>query len=381
MNKIKLLLGTTALVGAGAMMSAPQTAHAAAVLPGGALDITLSGFIYMRAHGGDLDSARLNDAVSRDLDFSNDTEVHVTARGKHDATGIEYGGEVQFETDTNTTHNTDETWLFLRGGFGELRFGDGDGPIDNSAVGAFTIGAGTGGIDGSVIDTIGTSVVKPFNSDDDTKIRYYTPSFGGFQLGVSYTPNVGGVDTIQGSTVNNANLTPDTGANIHNFFEGALVYTGSFGGLDVKAAGVGGWCDNQTANQSDDCYSYGGGASVGLFGFTLAGGYFGQKIGPAKKQFFNAGVATKLGPVHTSVTYGRVVDSNNLNVNMNGDPATPVSLDHPSNLVFSADIGLMPGLVLAGDLGIFNNDVNGSTPGTNVSDNGWQGVVRIGLDF
>jgi len=382
MNKIKLLLGTTALVGAGALASAPQTAHAAAVLPGGALDITLSGFIYMRAHGGDLDSARLNDSVSRDLDFSNDTEVHVTARGRHDATGMEYGGEVQFETDTNETANTDETWLFLRGGFGELRFGDGDGPIDNSAVGAFTIGAGTGGIDGSVIDTIGTSIVKPFNSDDDTKIRYYTPQFGGFQIGVSYTPNVGGASTIQGDTVNNANLQAQTGLNIHDFFEGALIYTGSLGGLDIKASGVGGICNNQTQNENDDCYSYGGGASVGLWGFQLAGGYFGQKIGPAEKEFFNAGAATKLGPVHMSVTYGRVVSSEHLAaVSQNQGVPSVVRLDHPDNLVISADIGLMPGLVLAGDVGFFNNDVDGNVPGTNIDDNGWQAVARIGLDF
>jgi len=381
MNKIKLLLGTTALVGAGALANVPSTAHAAAVLPGGALDLTLSGFVYMRAHGGDLDSARLNEAVSRDLDFSNDTEIHVTARGKHDATGIEYGGEVQFETDTDVTHNTDETWLFLRGGFGELRFGDGDGPIDNSAVGAFSIGAGTGGIDGSVIDTVGTGLKTPFNSDDDTKIRYYTPTFGGFSLGVSYTPNVGGVDTVQGDTVNNADLTAQTGTNIHNFFEGALVYVGSLGGLDIKASGVGGICDNQTADQSDDCYSYGGGAAVGLWGFQLAGGYFGQKVGAVKKTFYDAGVATKFGPVHASVTYAQVLDSNNLTVNANGDPDTPVDLDQPRNLVFSADVGLMPGLVLAGDIGIFDNDVNGHVPGTNLDDNGWQGVLRIGLDF
>ena len=169
-------------------MSLPSAANAAAVLPGGALDVTVSGFVYFRAHGGDLDAARLDPTVSRDLDFSNDTEVHIIARGKHDATGIEYGGTVEFEADTNRTDNTDETWLFLRGGFGELRFGDEDGPVDNSAVGGFTVAAGTGGIDGSVIDTIATGVVKPFNSDDSTKIRYYTPTFGGFQAGVSYTP-------------------------------------------------------------------------------------------------------------------------------------------------------------------------------------------------
>ena len=31
-------------------------------------------------------------------------------------------------------------------------------------------------------------VVFLTNTNDATKIRYYTPSFGGFSLGVSYTP-------------------------------------------------------------------------------------------------------------------------------------------------------------------------------------------------
>ena len=78
----------------------------------------------------------------------------VILRGKHDATGIVYGGTVEFEADTNRTDNTDASLNFLRGGFGELRFGDEDGRVDNS-------------------------VIKPSNSNDATKIRYYTPSFGG----------------------------------------------------------------------------------------------------------------------------------------------------------------------------------------------------------
>jgi hypothetical protein len=375
MTRIKVLLGTTALIGAGMLVGVEAPAHAATVSPGGALDININGFARFRAHGGDLDNARLNDTTSSGLDFSNDTEVHVDAKAKDDATGLEYGGSVEFEADTNQSLNTDETWLFVRGGFGEFRFGDEDGPIDNSTVFAGTIGAGTGGIDGSVIDVIGTGVAKPFNSGDSTKVRYYTPVIGGFQLGVSYTPNA--QQTNNGSLDSAASFGDNVaGKNvqIQQFVEGALTYAGSFGGVNILASGVGGYCQNKDSNDNDDCYSYGGGATLGLFGFKLAGGYFGQKVGVQKKNFYNVGVATGLGPVNLSVTYGQVTESNRLIVNGN-------ELDHPYNLVFSADIGLMPGLVLAGDLGIFNNDVNGSTPGTNVSDNGWQGVVRIGLDF
>src|SRR3954471_11316713 len=53
-----LLLGSTALVGAGVLGggAAPGSASAAEVLPGGALNITLSGFARFRVTGGQLDN-------------------------------------------------------------------------------------------------------------------------------------------------------------------------------------------------------------------------------------------------------------------------------------------------------------------------------------
>ena len=361
MSRIKVLLGTTALIAAGLATGAPTSAEAATVSPGGALDLTITGFARFRAHGGDIDNARLDERFSRDLDFSNDTEVHVVGRGRDDATGVEYGMTVEFEADTNVTVNTDETWIFVRGGFGEFRLGDEDGPVDNSAVGGFTVAAGTGGIDGSVVDAIGTGVVKPFNSGDATKIRYYTPSIGGFQLGVSYTPNV----DAGGNSLAFADV------EVQHFVEGAVTYTGNFAGFDILASGVGSWCDLNVAGE-DDCYTWGAGASVNLFGFRLAGGYFSQTVGDAEKDFFNAGIGAGLGPVNLSLTYGQVIDSSDLVVNGN-------ELDEPYNLVLSADVALAPGLVLAGDVSYFDNDVDsGPFDG---DDDGWQAVARLGLAF
>ena len=82
--------------------------------------------------------------------------MHVLARGKSEETGLEYGAHDRVRGRHQPHHNTDETWLFLRGGFGEVRFGDEDGVVDNSSVGGQTIAAGTGGIDGSVVDDPGS---------------------------------------------------------------------------------------------------------------------------------------------------------------------------------------------------------------------------------
>ncbi|MFO1036143.1 MAG: porin [Geminicoccaceae bacterium] len=384
----KVLLGTTAILGAGLMtLAAPGTVSAQqvpTVSPGGALDLTLTGFIRFRASGGQIDQAQQNNDLSNGLDFSNDTEFHVVARGKSEEYGFEYGGTIEFEADTNSTLNTDETWLFLRGGFGEFRFGDDDGVVDDNKIGGATVAAGTGGIDGSIIDTtyvasVGNSVsglVGPLNSGDATKIVYYTPDFGGFRAGVSYTPN---------SDSNGSNLASKQQI-AQDWVEGALIYEGQFSGVGVQASAVGSGArctrgqingQNVSTTCSDsgwgqDLYVYGGGAALDLFGVNVAGGYFKSKLGKLEQDIVNAGVGVGFGPVNTSVTWGYVVDQDGFNYS------------HPWNLVFSADVGLAPGLVLAGDVGYFDNDVKCSGCADNSftgGDKGWQAVARLGLDF
>ena len=381
----KLLLGTTAAVGVGVLgTSLPALADAPTVTPGGALNVTIEGFEYFRAHGGDLDKARLDNTVGRDLDFSNDTEVHILANGKDDATGIEYGAHIEFEADTNRSDNTDETWIYLKGGFGEVRLGDEDGVLDNSLVGAQTIAAGTGGIDGSVIDTIATGIIKPANTDDATKIRYYTPSFGGLQLAVSYTPNQNTVNSGAGNgdTLASKGGGGGAGDQAKNIVEGGVIYTGDFAGFGVNASLVGlyGKLTNQgqaafssPGGNNDNWYGYLAGADVDVFGFKLAGSYWQDRVGETKKKGFTAGVGAALGPATVSVTYAQLISSDNIVVNGN-------TLDKPSNLVFSATVGLMPGLTLDGDVGLFNNDVKGNTVNAD-GDNGYQAVARLGVAF
>ena len=166
--------------------------------------------------------AQLDPDLARGLDFRNDTEVHVIARGKSEETGLEYGATIEFEADTNNTLNTDETWLFLRGGWGEIRLGDEDGVVDNSVVGGQTIAAGTGGIDGSDAVIAAAPVVFLANSNDATKVRYYTPSFGGLSLGVSYTPTQEDFNSGANNGQFFANKDGDLAMDAQNIVEGAI---------------------------------------------------------------------------------------------------------------------------------------------------------------
>ena len=240
-----VILGTSALAGVAMLGTvAALPAAAAEVTPGGALNLELTGFARFEAFGGEQDDLPLDSAQSRSLDFRNDTEVHVIARGKSEESGLEYGATIEFEADTNTTNNTDETWIYLRGGWGEFRLGDEDGVVDNSVVGGQTLAAGTGGIDGSDAVIIAAPVVFLSNSNDATKIRYYTPSFGGLSFGVSYTPtqqdfNSGSNNGQAFATKNGGPGVVGGGMDAKNIFEGAIAYDGDFGGVGVLASVVG----------------------------------------------------------------------------------------------------------------------------------------------
>ena len=168
----------------------------------------------MLAHGGDLDEQR-EDPDTRGLDFSNDTEVHVLARGKSEERGLEYGATIEFEADTDEIVNTDETWLFLRGGWGEVRLGDVDGPVDASALGAYTIAAGTGGIDGDVVDALAVDAILPHHRRRDQGPLLHA-DLRRLQLGLSYTPTAddGGASLAT------------TDAEFEHWVEAAAVYEG-----------------------------------------------------------------------------------------------------------------------------------------------------------
>lgn len=377
----KVLLSTTAVLGAGVVaVSLPGSAGAAEVKAGGYPDITITGFLRAEAFGGEQDDLHLDPDLARGLDFRNDTEVHVLARAKSEEYGLEYGATIEFEADTNSTLNTDETWLFLRGGWGELRMGDEDGVVDNSTVGANTIAAGTGGIDGSDAVASAAPVVFLTNTNDATKIRYYTPSFGGFSLGASYTPTQ---ETI-GSGANNGQAfgfkNGDLAMQSENVVEGAAVYDGDLGGVGILASVVGLYgklkngADADVADGGfgdDKWWGVQGGVNVDLFGFKLGGAVGTDNVGETKRNFFNIGAAAALGPVNTSIGYGYIFDANN-------DFTEATGIDKGHNLVVSADIALAPGLVLAGDVSWFDNDTKVDT-GT--GDQGWAAVGRLAVAF
>jgi predicted porin len=256
--------------------------------------------------------------------------------------------------------------------------GDEDGVVDNSVIGGQTVAAGSGGIDGSDAVITAAPVVFLFNTNDATKIRYYTPSFGGFSAGVSYTPTQESID----SGANNGNFfaRKDGAAAMEgqNVVEGGLIYEGEFGGVGIEASVVGLYGELKNGGEDDfgddQWWGVQPGISFDLFGFKLAGNYAYQELGDTKNQFVTAGIGYGYGPVNTSITAGKMIDTNS-----DYDEAIGVG-DEAYNVVFSADYALAPGLVLAGDVSMFDNDqVDEDATGT--GDTGWAAVGSFRLSF
>lgn len=346
----KLLLGTSALLGAGLLATAsPASAQQGPqVTPGGKLNVSVSGFARFLWVVGDV-KERFGGQQSSS-DFRNDTEVHIIARGKDESTGITYGANIEFEADTNRYDNTDETWIIVQGAFGEFRFGDEDGASDLMKLGAFTLAAGTGGIDGAV-DL--PRLVAGVNTGDATKIVYFTPRIAGFQAGVSYAPNAGSSgDNLAVTNVDNAKDVVEAGLN----------YVGDFGGVGIKAGVIGHVGDSTDGDNNEDFWKIYGGGVLSFAGFSVGGGIGKQDVFGNELSWFNAGAAATLGPASLSVTGGRVINADD-NIETKG-------------VVVSATVGILPGVTLDGDLLFFDEAGVGGN-----FDDGVLGLVRIGVSF
>ena len=353
----KVLLGTTALLGVGTLYAA--SANAAD------LEVTTGGFLRFGVAAGDLDEA-LGNADVRKFDFYTDNEIHFTASATDDQTGITYGGKVELEANTNSNALTvssdqttgsvldvgagdqiDEAWLYMKGGFGELQLGDNDSANDQLKTGAYSIAAGTGGLDGD--GPVATVPISITNTSDATKVTYFSPDLFGFKAGVSYTPDGGG----KGSSIDT-----DTDGNLEDVFEGGLQYDASFGGFDVQLSAVG--ITGSSEAGGGDPEGYGVGAVTSLFGFSVAGSYWDNTGDIGADYGWGVGVGGTFGPADVSVNYGYADDG-----------------DDNEDLVLSATVGLLPGVALNGDVALF--ETGGGDLFSN--DSGLTGVVRLDISL
>ena len=345
----KILLGTSALIGAALLASAASA--------GEDPKVTIGGFSTFEAGYSDSDF----DSGERNRAFRNDNEIHFNIAGKTDA-GLGYGAEIDLQADidggnnqafgtsgttatpgsTNSGIVAHRTYGWVQGDmWGHLEFGSNDGVARTMKVDASNIARATGGIDGdykyfSDANTLTTGVgtgaagtftglgagnfitaprlpiehgpANGFASDlwgNDNKITYYTPRFSGFQLGVSYAPDLAN----RGQLTNRIQNLP-TGFTAQDIVEGGVNYENQFDQIGFAAAATGEVAkvgNPITGGGFNDLRAWNAGAKVTFAGFSLAGSYGDWDdsfdVNGTNAYYYTAGLAYEAGPLGASVTY------------------------------------------------------------------------------
>lgn len=300
----KVLLGTTALVAAGMVASAPaMAAEKISAKVGG----------YMEQWIG---FTTVDDGSTRDVDgvdIKSDSEIHFKGSTTLD-NGIEFGINVQLEANSNSSDQIDESYLIVRGGFGEINLGS-----ENSAMykmhyapSDFGIGINSGdqvdwALGGSSQISSGgyfrapggSTYVEPARANDSEKITYYTPRFSGFQVGASYSP-----DTLQDS--NGLTDRSNTAGNLTDGVMFGANFKGDFSGASVGvSAGYGTFLENGTSSSTtDEPEAYSFGATLGVGGFGVGASFaHAENQSSGNGDAYNLGVSYSTGPFGVSLTY------------------------------------------------------------------------------
>lgn len=345
----KILLGTSALIGAATLLSGAALAEDPKVTVGG-FNTFEAGYTE-----SDMDDNLKNRA------FRNNTEIHFNIAGKTGA-GLNYGAEIDLQADidgagptssagtTGGGLNARRTYGWLGGdAWGHVEMGSNDGVARTMKVDAASIARATGGIDGdwtyfADVNTFGAAVggenvgagsagsltghtnnpnfiTGPrlpvehgpatgfFNEawGNNNKITYYTPKFSGFQLGVSYSPDLENrgqltdrVERVAGGTVT-----------ARDIWEGALSYEGQWDQIGFAAAVTGQTGKALENSALEDLNAWNAGAKVSYMGFSLAGSYgdWDDSLTTntagvnADADYWTVGAAYETGPFGASVTY------------------------------------------------------------------------------
>lgn len=265
----KTLLGTTALVTAG-LVAGPALAS-------DPLNVTVSGSLITGFYFVDSDSVG---GVSTD-----DTKVPVVARDLTiNAEGtldnglvagatlmLELGDDEGAANPANDDATFQEVFAYLEGGFGRTEIGATDSASFKMHYSSPWFVPGNGVDSPNIFNSPRTSArtsTYALLTEDDNKISYFTPRLAGFQLGVSYTPDVNGNNPV----ANGFGISPQN-SGVEEVFEIAANYAGEFGAVSVGVDGFYGTGDAPAAGGGDP-EEWGVGANLGFAGFTLGGAWY-----------------------------------------------------------------------------------------------------------
>ncbi|MFO7483492.1 porin [Oceanibaculum nanhaiense] len=297
----KVLLGTTALVAAG-LLAQPALAS-------DPIKLQVKGYYQNLVTFSDVDEPAGSTANYKDAQFRHEGEVFFQGSTKLD-NGLTVGFDAQLEIvniglSGGQPRDMDETYMYFSGGFGKLQLGAENGAAYLLHVGVPSVGLGFDDRNFGVAAANGGHG-RPNISGDTAKGTYMTPNMGGFQAGISYSPNIDhqalsgngfGVMTVgTGSTEDVVGL--------------GLKYSGKFGGASLAVSG--GYETGDTVGVSNaDPEVWSLGLNVGFGGFTVGASYAesenyasgGNFTAGLDAEVMALGLAYKTGPWGVSAGY------------------------------------------------------------------------------
>jgi predicted porin len=334
----KTILGTTALVAVGALAAAPASASEKIALGvGGYMQST---YFYQNSDEPAGTPSRIEDRVTQE------GEIFFTGSTTLD-NGLQFGVNVQLEA-YQATDQIDETYIFIEGSFGRVLLGSEDSAAylmhytSPSPVPMYSADSA------NIYPTGQVNTTRPNMFFDRDKITYFTPRFAGFQLGASYVPD-GSSETGQHS----AYVAPLYDAGLDRGWSAAANYVNKFGMVDVAVSAAYQEAD-VAAPATEDQSEYSFGASVGVAGFTVGGGYgVDRDIGGVKdtdSKAWSAGVKYGMGPWGVGVQYSKTTFE-----------ATGVADTDQTTWIVGGQYTLGPGITAFGGVQMDDNNLTASS--------------------
>jgi len=384
----KTLLASSALVGA-SLLAAP--AMAGSVGSKDAMSVTLGGTLWfaMGIYEEDVSAGR-----GRGYRFGvNEVEVYVGASNTAD-NGIKYGVNIELNAGGADGSGADEAWAFLDSDqWGRLEMGDQDDVTNRMSLGSQNAHKGLGGPAGGLGSNLtlfggfgaeGMGARSDFDNvttSDDTKVSYFSPRFGGFQLGASLTPDTGITSGTGGLT------DTDNDGDFENVVSLGANYVAKFGEVGVGLSVTGQWGDGESASGSalaaEDLSIWHVGGKVDFAGFTIGAHYndFNDTsltpavtaLGADAGDTWSVGVGYSSGPWGISAWY---TEHNKDNSSASPAGATSTEL---SRWGVGMGYTVAPGWMLRGDLEFISHD-NPSTAGVGATtDNDGAGFLLTNM--
>jgi outer membrane protein OmpU len=301
----KLLLGSTALLGAIALSGAASAQQVTTRAPF-TLSIGGSFSSYFGLNSGGDEALTTN---KKTYDFLTETLLVFSASAKTD-NGLTYGGQIRLPysgggvTQAGTSY--DRAFLFVQGSFGRVDFGDVNssrslvGAVGFNAVGP-AIGDGLGpdggmaarlyNLTGGTFSTSTSVQGSPLygnggTSTRRTKINYTTPVFSGFQAGISYAPSPDSAGlSFDRTDTTTPSLTAAQGrAGYRDSIELGLKYTAKLSGVEITPS-----LGYLTASKQKTSNNLGFNDLSSLY-VGLKGEYMGASLGVGYTNAFDSGL-------------------------------------------------------------------------------------------